>query len=35
VVGGGGCLVKHFGKYDPGAVVFVDDLYKGWKAALE
>ena len=26
VMGGGGCLVKNFGKYDPGAVVFVDDL---------
>ncbi len=27
VMGGGGCLVKHFGKYDPGAIVFVDDLH--------
>ena len=27
VMGGGGCLVKNFGKYDPGAVVFVDDLH--------
>ena len=26
IMGGGGCLVKNFGKYDPGTVVFVDDL---------
>ena len=31
VMGGGGCLVKHFGKYDPGAVVFVDDLHASAK----
>ena len=26
VLGGGGCLVKRFGKYDPESVVFVDSL---------
>ena len=31
VMGGGGCLVKSFGKYDPGAVVFVDDLHASAK----
>ena len=31
VMGGGGCLVKHFGKYDPGAVIFVDDLHASAK----
>ena len=31
VMGGGGCLVKHFGKYDPGGVVFVDDLHASAK----
>lgn len=31
VMGGGGYLVKHFGKYDPGAVVFVDDLHASAK----
>ena len=31
VMGGGGCLVKNFGKYDPGAVVFVDDLHASAK----
>ena len=31
VMGGGGCLMKHFGKYDPGAVVFVDDLHASAK----
>ena len=31
VMGGGGCLVKHFGKYDPGAIVFVDDLHASAK----
>lgn len=31
VMGGGGCLVKHFGKYDPSAVVFVDDLHASAK----
>ncbi len=31
VMGGGGCLVKHFGKYNPGAVVFVDDLHASAK----
>ncbi len=25
VLGGGGCLVKRFGKYDPESVVFVDN----------
>ena len=25
------CLVKHFGKYDPSAVVFVDDLHASAK----
>jgi len=31
VMGGGGCLVKTFGKYDPSAVVFVDDLHASAK----
>lgn len=31
VMGGGGCLVKHFGKYDPSTVVFVDDLHASAK----
>lgn len=31
VMGGGGCLVKNFGKYDPSAVVFVDDLHASAK----
>ena len=31
VMGGGGCLVEHFGKYDPGAVIFVDDLHASAK----
>ena len=31
VMGGGCCLVKHFGKYDPSAVVFVDDLHASAK----
>lgn len=31
VMGGGGCLVKHFGKYDPAAIVFVDDLHASAK----
>ena len=31
VMGGGGCLVKNFGKYDPGAGVFVDDLHASAK----
>ena len=31
VMGGGCCLVKNFGKYDPGAVVFVDDLHASAK----
>ena len=31
VMGGGGCLMKHFGKYDPDAVVFVDDLHASAK----
>ena len=31
VMGGGGCLLKNFGKYDPGAVVFVDDLHASAK----
>ena len=31
VMGGGGCLVKNFGQYDPGAVVFVDDLHASAK----
>ena len=31
VMGGGGCLMKNFGKYDPGAVVFVDDLHASAK----
>ena len=31
VMGGGGCLVKNFGKYDPGAVIFVDDLHASAK----
>ena len=31
VMGGGGCLVKYFGKYDPGAVIFVDDLHASAK----
>ena len=31
VMGGGGCLVKHFGEYDSGAVVFVDDLHASAK----
>ena len=31
VMGGGGCLEKHFVKYDPGAVVFVDDLHASAK----
>ena len=26
VLGGGGCLMKRFGKYDPESVVFVDNL---------
>lgn len=26
VLGGGGCLVKRFGKYDPESVAFVDNL---------
>ena len=26
VLGGGGCLVKRFGKYDPESVIFVDNL---------
>ncbi len=26
ITGGGGCLVKHFGKVDPERVVFVDDI---------
>ena len=31
VMGGGGCLVKNFGQYDPIAVVFVDDLHASAK----
>ena len=31
VMGGGGCLMKHFGKYDPNAVIFVDDLHASAK----
>ena len=31
VMGGGGCLVKNFGKYDPSAIVFVDDLHASAK----
>ena len=31
VMGGGGCLVKNFGKYDPSAVIFVDDLHASAK----
>ena len=31
VMGGGGCLVKNFGKYDPSTVVFVDDLHASAK----
>ena len=31
VMGGGGCLVKNFGKYNPGAVIFVDDLHASAK----
>jgi len=31
VMGGGGCLVKNFGKYDPGSVIFVDDLHASAK----
>lgn len=31
VMGGGGCLVKNFGKYDPIAVIFVDDLHASAK----
>ena len=26
VVGGGGCLIKHFGKYEDDRVVFVEDI---------
>ena len=26
IVGGGGCLVKHFGKYDPERVTIIDDI---------
>ena len=33
VMGGGGCLVKNFGKYNPGAVVFVDDLHASAKGS--
>ncbi|MBO5501458.1 MAG: ParM/StbA family protein, partial [Clostridia bacterium] len=31
VMGGGGCLVKNFGKYAPGSVIFVDDLHASAK----
>lgn len=31
VMGGGGCLVKHFGKYDPSTVIFMDDLHASAK----
>ncbi len=31
VMGGGGCLVKNFGKHDPESVVFVDDLHASAK----
>ena len=31
VMGGGGCLVKNFGKYEPGAIIFVDDLHASAK----
>ena len=31
VMGGGGCLVKNFGTYDPSSVIFVDDLYASAK----
>ncbi len=31
VMGGGGCLVKNFGKYAPGSIVFVDDLHASAK----
>ena len=27
VMGGGGCLLKNFGKYEPGSIIFVDDLH--------
>ena len=26
ITGGGGCLIKHFGKFDPERVVFVEDI---------
>ena len=31
VMGGGGCLMKNFGKYDSGAVIFVEDLHASAK----
>ena len=31
VMGGGGCLVKNFGKYDPSTVIFMDDLHASAK----
>ena len=31
VMGGGGCLMKHFGEYDHESVVFVDDLHASAK----
>ena len=31
VMGGGGCLMKHFGEYDPESVVFIDDLHASAK----
>ena len=31
VMGGGGCLAKHFGKYDESSVIFVDDLHASAK----
>ncbi len=31
IMGGGGCLVKHFGKYEAESVIFVDDLHASAK----
>ena len=31
IVGGGGCLVKNFGKYDSRTVIFEDDLHASAK----
>ena len=31
VMGGGGCLVNNFGKYDSSSVIFVDDLHASAK----